>query len=353
MAKLKINIRNMQIALGLLWLLDGILQLQPRMFTSAFANNVIAPAAQGEPGFVYALMHFALHLVLLQPAWFNALFALIQLSLGTLIIYKKTTKFGLIASAVWAFIVWSFGEGFGGIFSGHTLLLIGAPGAAVLYLLLALSLLPKKDRLNASPRYWLVFVWLCIWLGGGIYQLLPGQDNARNIGSIISSNAAGAPGWLASLDSHVGKWIIGLGHYSFDSHPVMVQMAGMSMSAPVSSGSSHPGYLLILGLALVQLLIGLGVLFPGIWRRIMIIAGSILALAFWVLGQNMGGFYSGTMTDPNSGPLFVLLGLTLLGISGLDAQLSQFGKRVSALLLGDNHNLKQFVVEPVESEIIQ
>lgn len=127
MVKLKINIRNLQIVLGLLWLLDGIFQLQPKMFTSAFAHNVIAPAAQGQPGFVYALMHFAVHLVLLQPAVFDVLFALIQLSLGALIIYKKTTKFGLMASAVWAFIVWSSGKGFDGIFSGHTLLLIGAP----------------------------------------------------------------------------------------------------------------------------------------------------------------------------------------------------------------------------------
>lgn len=350
MVKLKINIRNLQIVLGFLWLLDGIFQLQPKMFTSAFAHNVIAPAAQGQPGFVYTLMHFAVHLVLLQPAVFDVLFALIQLSLGALIIYKKTAKFGLMASAIWAFVVWSLGEGFGGIFSGHTLLLIGAPGAALLYLLLALALLPKKDRSNASPRYWLVFVWMAIWMGGGIYQLLPGQDNVGNLGSIISSNSVGAPNWLAALDTHVGKWITGLGHYSVASHPVTVQMAGMSMSAPVSAGSSHPGYLLILGLALVQLLIGFGVLFPGRWRRVTILGGSVLALAFWVFGQNLGGFYSATMTDPNSGPLLMLLGLTILGISGLDVQLSQFGKRIGALLLGGNDDLKQLVVEPMESQ---
>ena len=46
------NRRHLQIALGVLWLLDGALQAQAFMFTRGFAVHVIAPAGQGQPGVV-------------------------------------------------------------------------------------------------------------------------------------------------------------------------------------------------------------------------------------------------------------------------------------------------------------
>ena len=120
---IKITRRGIQIALGFLWLLDGALQLQPRMFTANFANNVIAPAAQGQPGFVSGPMHFFIHIFLLQPALFNTLVAITQLCIGALILYRRTAKFGLLSSVVWGLFVWYMGEGFSGLASGHTLLL--------------------------------------------------------------------------------------------------------------------------------------------------------------------------------------------------------------------------------------
>ncbi|MGA2006487.1 MAG: hypothetical protein ABSH27_02870, partial [Solirubrobacteraceae bacterium] len=54
----------------------------------------------------------------------------------------------------------------------------------------------------------------------------------------------------------------------------------------------------------------------GVWSRLRAVAlsaGSLLALAYWVLGQSMGGpFWVGNATDVNSGPLFVLLAVTLM-----------------------------------------
>ncbi len=41
--------RVLQYTLGALWLLDGALQLQSYMFTKGFANQIIAPAAAGQP----------------------------------------------------------------------------------------------------------------------------------------------------------------------------------------------------------------------------------------------------------------------------------------------------------------
>ncbi len=90
--------RGVQITLGMLWLLDGALQLQPQMFTSNFAYKVIDQAAQGQPSLVSDPMQLFIHLFLLQPALFNTFSAVIQLALGGLILLKRTAKLGLFGS---------------------------------------------------------------------------------------------------------------------------------------------------------------------------------------------------------------------------------------------------------------
>lgn len=96
-----LTFRGAQIALGILWLFDGLLQLQHQMFTKAFITKVIAVAAQGQPHFVGSAMNLGIHLFLLHPAIFNSLAALTQICLGILILYKRTTKLGLLLSIPW------------------------------------------------------------------------------------------------------------------------------------------------------------------------------------------------------------------------------------------------------------
>jgi hypothetical protein len=42
----------LQLALGVIWLLDAALQYQPYMFTKAFASQVIQDAATGNPAVI-------------------------------------------------------------------------------------------------------------------------------------------------------------------------------------------------------------------------------------------------------------------------------------------------------------
>jgi hypothetical protein len=46
-ARPRVTRRGIQLALGLLWILDGLLQFQPDMFSRRFATQVIAPAGAG------------------------------------------------------------------------------------------------------------------------------------------------------------------------------------------------------------------------------------------------------------------------------------------------------------------
>ena len=320
----KVTSRFIQVALGIFWLLDGLLQLQRQMFTSHFASLVIAPAAQFEPIFVAGPIHLFIHIFLLHPAIFNSFAALTQLTLGILILLRRTTKIGLIASMAWGLLVWVIGEGYGGIFSGHTSLLMGAPGAALLYIILAIAVLPRVGKKTARPPYWLAFVWAFFWIGGAIYQLLPGQNTVSSLSAMIASNGFSQPGWLASLDFHVGSIINGFGT------PLALQ-SGMHMSAnqmAMMQTEGASGYWFILLAALFQLGIGITVFLPRAYRLIGISLGIIFSLMFWVIGQSFGRIFTGLATDPNAAPLFIALAVAIVGCSTLGSDLAGFFKRL-------------------------
>jgi hypothetical protein len=57
-------------------------------------------------------------------------------------------------------------------------------------------------------------------------------------------------------------------------------------------------------------LVALGVLAGRLVRPTLAI-GALLSLSYWVLGPGLGGMFTGQATDPNAGPLIVLLAATL------------------------------------------
>jgi hypothetical protein len=337
--------RHIQIVLGLIWFLDGALQLQHQMFTSAFATQVIDPAAQGQPVWVGGPMHFFVHIFLMHPAIFNSLIAITQMGLGVLILWKRTAKWGLWASVLWGLFVWSVGEGYGGMFNGGASLLMGAPGAALLYLLLALAVLPsstrrgsKTDEKHTSKQtaaFWLVIVWVLLWFGGMFWQLsTSGMNSVSGMKSMILSNAQSAPHWLATTDTYVAEKINSLGTYtqtmSTGQSMNMMQMAQM----PTKKGSAD---WFTPTLAMLMVFISMGV----VWRptrKISLALGIVISLFFWVVGQSLGSYYTGTATDPNTGPLIVLLAIAIWGCTDLDVAMQKFLGRTEDILVGPDRS---------------
>jgi hypothetical protein len=236
-------------SLGALWVIDGLLQLQPRMFTRSFSEQVLSPSAVGQPGFVSGPMDLVVKIILTHPAFFDAVFALIQLSIGLLILNKDTRRYGLIASIIWGLLVWYCAEGLGGILSPGSILLNGAPGAALLYAVISFALLSRESKEDRLPS-WLNYAWAGLWLGG----------------IILLFNAGSNGNSLAIL-------LITLILYSL------------------------AGSLVFFG--------------PGL-RKAAVYLGILLALYIWIHGENFGYIFSGLATDPNSGPLIILLGLAVL-----------------------------------------
>jgi hypothetical protein len=84
-------------------------------------------------------------------AVYNALFATTQLLLALGLLYRPTARVALTASIPWAIAVWWIGEGLGGVLGGTANPVTGAPGAAILYVFLALLAWPSEAAPPGGP----------------------------------------------------------------------------------------------------------------------------------------------------------------------------------------------------------
>ena len=271
--------RILQIILGLLWIGDGLLQLQPKMFTSQFATQVLAPMAQGQPTYIGHVIRSVSNLIAFHPAQYTIIFASTQLLIGSLLLIKRTIRIGILLSIVWGTSIWIIGEGLGGLFNGTTMLLMGSPGAVLLYIVIAISCWPS-DKNKHVPDGWLAIFWGFMWVGTSLMQLRTSSNPVR-ITSMILQQAQGAPHWLAYLD-HIAVHVLLYGGYG--------------------------GVLLLLA---IQISIGLFIFAPQHIRERAIYLGIGVSVIYWIIGQNLGGYYTGLMTDINTAPLVIVLGFAI------------------------------------------
>jgi hypothetical protein len=285
---LRITPRTIQVLLGLIWLLDGALQFQPYMFSNNFLNQTIGSMAPGQPSVIGQPIVWIVSLFHPIHGFMNVLFALTQVAIGLgLIVSRRTVKPALILSFAWAFIVWWFGEGFGMLGMGMANPLTGAPGPAAVYALIGLMVWPTGRPQGESAAaggplgdWGGRIAWTVIWVLFAVLMLLPVNREADAFKTTFSTAAGSAPGPLVGLDN------------------------------ALASGLAGHGLIAAYLLGIVMVVIGIGVLAE--WsRNPVLILGSVLALAFWLTAQYLGGMLTGQGTDPNSGPILVLLALTV------------------------------------------
>ncbi|MDQ1633810.1 MAG: hypothetical protein QOJ32_619 [Frankiaceae bacterium] len=278
--------QQLRTVLGLLWLLDGLLQLQPVMWSRSFGSETLASAGAGQPLAIGAPVRLFAGLVADHPVGFNVVFASAQLVIGAgLLLARDPRRLRVVcgASVAWALGIWVVGEGLGGLFGGHTSLSVGAPGAALLYLVLTVAAWPLDRPLDR----WLPAVWTAVWLCGALLQLLPAQRGGVGLGDQLEMGSMMSPRLLAGPELQVALWLATL--------PAV-------LAALVSGG-------LVAG----QAWIGIAVLRRGS-RRIALRVGAGLAIVFWVACQGFGGLSTGSATDPGSAPLLVLLAFAVAAV---------------------------------------
>jgi hypothetical protein len=278
--------RVLQLALAGIWLLDGVLQYQAFMFSKGF-GQMLAGTASGNPGVVASPITWDASLVEHHGVLLNTLFATIQVLIGIGIAWRPAVRLALGASIAWAVGVWWFGEGLGMVLTSSASPVNGAPGAVILYALLAVLLWPAgrgtpapftAARAVGAPAA--RALWLVLWLSLAWFALLPGNRAPQALHDMIAGLGDGEPGWLAAIDRNAASLL------------------------------AHQGLAASIVLAAALVLIAVGVYLPGPAARGALVLAVVVATLIWVVGEAFGAIMAGGGTDPNSGPLLALLALT-------------------------------------------
>jgi hypothetical protein len=285
--------RVLQLALGSIWLLDAVLQYQSFMFTKGF-GQMLAATAPGNPAVIAGPVTWNARLVEQHGVALNTAFATVQLLLALGIAWRPTVRVALAASIVWSIGVWWFGEGLGEVLAGNASPVSGAPGAVILYALLAVLLWPVCR--GGAPAPFMAagavgaraarVAWLVLWAGLAFLALQPGNRAPQGLHDMIAGMAAGEPGWLAGLDGHVAALV------------------------------AHRGLAVSIVLAVTLALIAVGVYLPPSAARAVLVLAMVVAAVIWVVGEAFGAIFTGAGTDPNSGPLLALLAFAYWPASG-------------------------------------
>ena len=280
--------RALQLALGVVWLLDAALQYQPYMFTKGFASQVIGNSASGNPAGIAGPITWSAGLMARHIVVCNAVFATIQLLIAIGLFRRPTAKAALAASIPWAVGVWWIGEGLGGTLAGAASPFMGGPGAAVLYVFLALLAWPAgPDRADTGPRTASVATsgrlgrtlpligWGALWAGLAGFALRSANRSPGALSAMISGMKAGEPGWIAAMD----RFLAGaLAHH------------GTAASITAATACT------LVATAIVS----------GPLTRFAVITAAILGAVFWIT-EDFGAIFTGQGTDPNSGLLLIVL----------------------------------------------
>jgi hypothetical protein len=189
--------------------------------------------------------------------------------------------------------VWWFGEGFGGLWGGATPVM-GYPGAVVIYALIALLVWPRDERRDAAADSVATagllgssgarFVWTAFWLGAARFQLLTTNRSPTALGSMVTGMGSGEPQWIKDIDNNLGNNVL-----------------------------NHHGTQFSLAIAIAFAFAALAIYVPKAVRSAVVIA-TVLAVFIWVV-ENFGTIFTSEGTDPNSGPLLILLAVCYWPVS--------------------------------------
>ena len=279
--------RALQLGLAAVWLLDGVLQFQPFMYTKAFAQ-MLGSAADGNPAVIARPITWDATLVGHHLVPLNTIFAVTQLLLGLGIAFRPTVRVALAASVAWSVAVWWLGEGLGGVLNGGSDPLNGGPGAVIIYALVAVLLWPADRPGGPAPFVAARAVgarvaralWLVFWLSQAYFVLTPDNRAPQAVNAMIAGMEGGEPGWLAALMRGAAA---------------VVAQRGLATSVVF---------------AVAFVLIAAGVYLPAAAAKATLLLAIAVAAVTWVFVQALGGILASGATDPNSGPLLALLALS-------------------------------------------
>ncbi|WDL99248.1 hypothetical protein [Alicyclobacillus sp. ALC3] len=288
--------RTLRIGMGVLWLLDALLQLQPGMFDKAFYGNLPASTMpsllqtvrESAVGPAASAVQFTQSLYSHTPVVVNLFVIVIQLILAALLLLpvgRGWVRAAAVGTVVWGLAVWLFGEGLAGLPAlGDMTFYSGFPGSAFFYTVAGVALLFPQTawqtgRAQRTAQYALVVI-----LGAcALLQVLP-----------------------ENLQWHADSLMNVFANSGFQRQPALLSNPVMAFSLWIS------GHAILANTILSAALAGatIALLF---WRsvpRLVRIAVYVWVFLSWWFGMDFGYIFSGLSTDPNSGPAVGLLAFT-------------------------------------------
>jgi hypothetical protein len=286
--------QTFRLLLATVWLMDAALQLQPFFFTAGNSgfSGMLNGVAPGNPTWIaHTITWNASSVVQHQPILTNTIFAGIQFLIAFGIAWRRTVRPALVLSIVWSLGVWWFGEGFGGLFHGAATPLGGGPGAVLFYALLAVLLWPSKGPnapfvaartigVRAAKA-----VWLGVWLLLALLSVVGNGRSPQFLQGLVASLDNSRLGWLTRLD----RW----------TEAVLL----------------HHGSTVAVLLALFCVIVAASVYLPPKARQVILAVAVVTFAVVWVGVEDVGGILAGGATDPNSGPVVILLLLSYWPLS--------------------------------------
>jgi cytochrome oxidase Cu insertion factor (SCO1/SenC/PrrC family) len=274
--------RLLRVGFGLIWILDGLLQAQPKM-AGGLASQVIEPTAAASPAWVQHVVNWGGTVWSYHPVTAAAASVWIQVGIGAWLVIAARgpwSRLAGLAAVAWGLVVWAFGESFGGIFAPGLSWLTGAPGAVLLYVV-AGALVALPEAAWRSPRLGRLLLGGIgvFFIAMAVLQAWPGRGHWQG-------TAGGQPGTLAGMVQTM----------SGTPQPHVLS----SLLAGFGSFAARNG--LAVNLVVVIVLAAMGAAFVSGRPRLVryaVWSGIVFGLADWVLVQDLG-FLGGLGTDPNS-----------------------------------------------------
>ena len=277
--------RTLQLVLATIWLIDGVLQLQSYFFTKDFGLRMISGMSTGNPSFIAHPIDWSGATIGRHSMLVDTLFALIQVAIGLAIAFRPTVRIGLGVSIAWAAGVWWVGEGLGGVLNGQANPVNGAPGAVLLYALLAVVLWPS-DRAGRGEAFIAAravgvptarALWVVLWGSLSYFALVGANRSPRGLHDLFLGEVGGEPGWLAWIDRHAASLV------------------------------DHRGLAVMVVVAVLLALVAVSVTFPSRLGNAALVVAVVVSAVVWAVGEDFGALFTNGATDPNSGPLLALL----------------------------------------------
>ncbi len=119
-------------------------------------------------------------------------------------------------------------------------------------------------------------IWVAVWAAMAVEVVVSGRS-PQGVHDLIAGQVTGQPGWLATIDRHAASLV------------------------------AHRGATVAFAYAALCVVVACALFLPPVATRVVLVLAAACATAVWVVGQNFGMIFPGGATDPNSGPLLVLL----------------------------------------------